>query len=349
MQNDKSISNITNYDENTFEKIYEKYEQFLGTVSELYGLKTTEQLLNHNYNLYNNYNKIPTNNIKVTLLTTHGIVGLKQFIVPSKLVVVFLTPANYSSCLQFKPVDLQKIIPENLHYIQNNLLCLNKDVVEFNPKKFDNIFTNAIIFLPGQACLDMFFNYSEDDHIRKNAGFWDYYLNDNHETIASNRQIKSIDNETLANICINEQKTTHNLKYLIINCCRSFNSFITIPELTPNDIPIYEKLWKTTYINETFTYYFNTLMANCNELFTAESPLKLHSKIHNFARREYPTDKLNIRNPTRKSQGKSGKLTLRSLLNMNRKTKNNTQTNHELKLQTTLDNISKFIKNKESM
>ena len=88
------------------------------------------------------------------------------------------------------------------------------------------------------------------------------------------------------------------------------NSFITKQKLTPNDIPIYEKLWKTTYINETFTYYFNTLMANCNELFIAKSPLELHSKIHNFERKDYPKDIVNIRNPTRKSQGKAGKLTL---------------------------------------
>ena len=52
MQNNKTINDIEQYDDDLLGQIYEKYNDFLGKVCGIYSVRTIDELLNYNFQLY---------------------------------------------------------------------------------------------------------------------------------------------------------------------------------------------------------------------------------------------------------------------------------------------------------
>jgi len=289
-------------------KISEVFKEFMNNIAtKIYGVETPRDLFqNLRENLEKKYESMQKRLSELEkenhtgdfiFLKTHGSYNKMNIQdVPDNTIIIFTTPLNrygYSGkCFRQSKIEFFSN-KANRFLLQNNITCIDKGIdsreISNNNKpnfsELDNIFKNAIVFLPGQKYFDIQLSYTKKD---ANDGFGIYKNLNNQESYEST-ELKS----TLLSKYIEKYYTSITTSiptFFIVSGCRSLNSEIPSENNnTTNSLIIKGQLM---YKYEHFILYYNTLLLNC--FLGTETKLKKIRSSRNISNRNTSELKLKL-------------------------------------------------------
>jgi len=207
-------------------------------------------------------------------------------VVPDNTIIIFTTPINrFGYTCKFtteEKVDFFRDKANRLLF-QNYMTCIDKGIDNRainnsnkpNLSELNNIFKNAIVFLPFQGYYDIALSYTQED---AEAGYGIYKNLNNQESYEKTGQQSIWLSDYITEYYLTIPTILTTPTFFVVSCCRSLNHTIHEQNKTKTNNLITKG--QIMYKYEHFMLYYNTFLLNC--VLGTESRLKSYASSRNF-------------------------------------------------------------------